>query len=113
MHTGQDLYNAIYKTRMDLLDSVERWRTYGIALAGAERTYRSALCKMIIRLREEKKVPWTACSDIARGTDAIKDLRFERDVAKIHYDAEQEVINVLKINSRIVENQYKEGMRQS
>lgn len=110
-YSGLELVNALKKTRKDLMESVEKWRTYGIALAGAERSFRTALSKMIIRLREERKVPWTACSDLARGMDSVEGLRFARDVAQVHYAAEQERINVLKIEVRMLESECNEGLR--
>lgn len=109
--SGQDLVNALHKTRKDLMESVEKWRTYGIALAGAERAYRTALSKMIIRLHEERKVAWTAAGELARGMDAVEGLRFAKDVAKVHYEAEQERINVLKIEARMLESEVNEGLR--
>jgi folate-dependent tRNA-U54 methylase TrmFO/GidA len=109
--SGQDIVNALHKTRRDLLQSVENWRTYGIALAGAERAYRVANSKMIMRLHDERKVAWTAAGDLSRGMEAVESLRFARDVAKVHYDAEAEKINVLKIEVRNLESEAQEGLR--
>ena len=109
--SGQDTIIALQKTRRDLMDAVERWRNYGIALAGCERAYRKAYAKMIIRLHEERGVAWTACIDLAKGMDAVESLRFERDMAKVHFEAEQERINVLKLEARFLDAEAQEGLR--
>ena len=109
--SGQDIVNALRKTRTDMIDCVEKWRNYGISLAGCERGYRVAYAKMIIRLHEERKVAWTAAIDLAKGMEAVEGLRFARDVAKVHYDAEAERLNVLKIEVRMLESECKEGLR--
>lgn len=108
--SGQDVVLALKKTRNDLFTSVEKWRTYGIALASAERGYRVALSKMIIRLHEERKVAWTAAGELARGMDACESLRFAKDVALVHYNAEQELINILKMEARFLEGEIKQDM---
>ena len=48
--------------------------------AGAERDYRVALAKRIIKAHEEG-IAWSVCSDIARGDADVARLRYERDVA--------------------------------
>lgn len=56
------------------------------AKAGAERAYRRALAKRIVKAHEEG-IAWSVCGDIARGDDAVADLRYERDVAEGVVDA--------------------------
>jgi hypothetical protein len=51
-------------------------------LAEAERQYRLALAKEILRLKAQDGVAWTACEHIARGEPKVADLRYARDVAK-------------------------------
>jgi hypothetical protein len=68
-YSGQDLVNALKQTRSDLLESVERWRTYGHLLAAAERDYRIANRAEVFALHEEK-VPWTTANDVSRGDES-------------------------------------------
>ncbi|MCW3018623.1 MAG: hypothetical protein JWN10_931 [Solirubrobacterales bacterium] len=49
--------------------------------AGAERAYRRALARRIVSAHDEG-IAWSVCSDIARGDDAVSELRYERDVAE-------------------------------
>lgn len=56
-------------------------------LAEAERQYRLALAKEILRLKAQDGVAWTACEHIARGEKRVADLRYARDVAKGVLDA--------------------------
>ena len=109
-YSGQDVVNALKQTRHDMMESVEKWRTYGISLAGCERAYRTALSKMIIRLHEERKVAWSAAGELARGMDAVEGLRFAKDVALVHYNAEAEKINILKLEARMLEGEVKQGL---
>lgn len=112
-HDGQTLTNALTQTRKELMESVERWRQFGIELALAERDYRIEFRKEVFILHETDDVKsWTAAVELARGElDTVADLRYLRDVKKVQYDAEAEVINVLKINCRIIEGEIKMGMQ--
>jgi hypothetical protein len=59
-------------------------------LAEAERQYRLALAKEILRLKAQDGVAWTACEHIARGESNVADLRYARDVAKGILEAAQQ-----------------------
>jgi hypothetical protein len=52
------------------------------AFADAEKAYRMALAKEIVRQHAEEGVAWTAASDLARGASHVADLRYKRDVAE-------------------------------
>lgn len=49
--------------------------------ATAERAYRIALAKEIVR-QHDSGVAWTVCQDLARGDETVASLRAERDVAE-------------------------------
>lgn len=51
------------------------------AKARAERAYRRALATHILKAHEEG-IAWSVCGDIARGDEAVANLRYERDVAE-------------------------------
>ncbi len=111
-YSGQELVNALQDARKQLMESVENWRGYGHKLALAERDYRIAYRTEVFSLRENNGVAWTAAVEIARGEEsAVANLRYIRDFARVQYDAEQERINTLKIEVRILEHEAQEGMR--
>lgn len=51
------------------------------ALAKAESEYRRLKAREILRLHADG-VAWSACEDLARGTEAVADARFRRDLAR-------------------------------
>ena len=61
--------------------------------AEAEQKYRVALAKEIMRLKEEK-MPATLINDVARGNCA--DLKYERDLAEVKWQASREALNSLQ-----------------
>lgn len=111
-YSGQDLVNALADARKQLFESVERWRKMGHRLALAERDYRIAYRAEVFLLKTQDGVAWTAATEIARGEETqVANLRYERDVAQTEYAAEQERINALKIEIRILEHETQEGLR--
>lgn len=58
------------------------------ALATAERAYRKALARKIVEVHADGAA-WSVASDLARGDDAVANLRWERDVAKGVFEATQ------------------------
>jgi hypothetical protein len=59
-------------------------------LAQKERAYRIALARKIVEVHAAGSA-WTVAQDLARGNDAVADLRYERDVAKGVLDAAETV----------------------
>lgn len=59
-------------------------KTLAISKAKAEKEYRTALAKEILRLRVEK-FPSSLAGDLARGSDNVAELRLKRDIAESAY----------------------------
>lgn len=102
--SGQDLF-AELESRTALLDKAlaqlgKRGRIY----AEAEREYRAALSKEILKERESG-TPVTILSDICRGKSEIARLKFERDVAEVTHKAALEAINVYKLEVNLLREQ--------
>jgi len=111
-YSGQDIVNVLQDTRKQLMEAVERWRQFGHRLALADRDYRIAYRAEVFLLKQQDGVAWTAAVEIARGEEStVADLRYARDVAQVEYDAEQERINALKIEIRMLEHETQEGLR--
>ena len=105
-----DLIQEIKEKRKSLMDAVESMRYMGAKLAESEFKYKVALRKEIFLLHEDKKVAWTACSNLAHGEDSefeVAQKRYNRDFAKTQYEASQELINALKLEIRIIEGDLK------
>lgn len=107
-YSGQDAYNLLCEARETLGASIERWRRFGIELAAADFAYRVAYTKEVTRLHDLETVAWTAAVEMARGDDvSVAELRYKRDVAQVQYNAEEQRINFLKLEVRILEGEVK------
>lgn len=76
----------------------------GYELAEKERDYKIAINKKALELRAND-TPVTLINQIIYGYEDIAKLRFERDTAEVKYNANQEYINTIKLNIRILESQ--------
>lgn len=76
----------------------------GYELAERERDYKIAINKKALELRAND-TPVTLINQIIYGYEDIAKLRFERDTAEVKYNANQEYINTIKLNIRILESQ--------
>ena len=88
-----------------LLDkAIDKLASNGYELAAKERDYKIAINKKALELRAED-TPVTLINTIIYGYEDIAKLRFERDTAEVKYNANNEYINTLKLQIRILENQ--------
>lgn len=101
-----DLINELQNLTKQLSNSLRQLRTNGIKLAEAEKEYKIAVNKKALLLRSED-MPVTLINQVIYGYEDIAQLRFLRDSAEVVYNANQEAINTLKLQIRIVENQIK------
>ena len=95
---------ADYAERDGILASLstdlEALRKCGAQLAQNERDYRVAI------LRERASgTPVSIIGDVCRGKKPIADMKMARDSAEALYKAQQESINVKKLQLRIIEAQ--------
>lgn len=82
----------------------------GYDLSKKERDYKIALNKKALELRAEE-MPVTLINQVIYGYEEIAALRFDRDNAQVKYNANQEYINTIKLNIRILENQLQREYR--
>ena len=99
-----DLLNELQNLTQQLSNSLKLLRTNGIKLAEAEKEYKIAVNKKALQLRGED-MPVTLINQVIYGYEDIAQLRFLRDSAEVVYNANQEAINTLKLQIRIVESQ--------
>ena len=79
-------------------------RQNGIALAEAEKEYKEMVSKEVLRLRDEGMAV-TLIAQVIYGLPSVSTLRFQRDCAETVYTANQEAINVKKLQIRLIEAQ--------
>lgn len=99
-----DLLNELQNLTKQLSNSLKQLRTNGMKLAEAEKEYKIAVNKKALLLRSED-MPVTLINQVIYGYEDIAQLRFLRDSAEVVYNANQEAINTLKLQIRIMENQ--------
>lgn len=100
-----DLVNDIQQLRDELTQSIKLLRQNGIKLAEAERDYKVKLRQEALKLRQEKGMAVTLIDLIIYGVPEVAELRFKRDVAEAMYNANQEHIQVVKLQLRLLEAQ--------
>ena len=99
-----DLIDKIQVMNNQLDQALRTLRTNGIALAEAEKNYKEAVSKEALRLRDEG-MGVTLIDKVIYGLPSISTLRFQRDCCEAVYSANQEAINVKKLQIRLVEAQ--------
>lgn len=99
-----DLFNELEDKQIKLNVSVKKLRQTGSDYAKAERDYKILLRQEVLKLRDEGQAIGII-SLICYGIPSVAKARFERDVAETIYKANQEAINTLKLEIRLIESQ--------
>lgn len=99
-----DLWNEINEKRNLLDKAIDTLASNGYDLAEKERDYRIAINKKALELKDNN-MPVTLINTIIYGYEDIAKLRFDRDTAQVKYNANNEYINTIKLQLRILENQ--------
>lgn len=76
----------------------------GYDLAEKEKAYKIAVNKKALELRAID-TPVTLINQIIYGYEDIAELRLKRDIAEVKYNTNQEYINTIKLQIRILESQ--------
>ena len=98
------LYEELQAKRNQLDASIRQLRKSGTEYAKNERDYKVLLRSECLRLREEGMAIGLIELTVY-GIPSVAEARFQRDIAKVVYDANQEAIASLKLQMRLVENQ--------
>lgn len=99
-----DLYNELQDKISQLSVSLKKLRETGSKYAEAERDYKILLRQEVLKLRQEGEAIGVI-SLTCYGIPSVAKARFERDVAEAIYKANQEAINTLKLEIRLIESQ--------
>lgn len=99
-----DLLNELNTKQSQLSVSIKKLRETGSNYAKAERDYKILLRQEVLKLRNEGEaigVIQLTCY----GIPSVAEARFKRDVAETIYKANQEAINTLKLEIRLIQSQ--------
>lgn len=99
-----DLYQELQEKTVDLDKEVNNLKTNGIKRAEAEKDYKILLRKKCLELRAED-MAIGMIDKTCYGIPEVADARFNRDVADALYLANQEAINSIKLQLRLIESQ--------
>lgn len=99
-----DLYNELNYKLKQLNESLKRLKETGTKYAEAERDYKVLLRQEVLKLRDEGQAIGVITL-ICYGIPKVAEARFKRDVAEAIYKANQEAINTLKLQIRLIESQ--------
>ena len=99
-----DLYMELREKTRQLDISLSRLRRSGDEYAKAERDYKILLHQEALKLRD-KGMAIGMIDKVIYGIPSVAEKRFLRDSAEIVYKANQEAINTLKLEIRILDSQ--------
>lgn len=99
-----ELYEELQAKTKQLETSIKSLRANGTEFAKAEKEYKMLLRVKALQLRDEGS-PIGMIDKTVYGIPEVAEARFRRDVAKAVYEANQEAINSLKLQMRLIENQ--------
>lgn len=99
-----DLYTELQTKTAQLDASVKQLRRSGTAYAQAEKDYKILLRQECLKLRDAG-MAIGMIDKTCYGIPAVAEARFKRDVAEAVYRANQEAINSIKLEMRLIEGQ--------
>lgn len=100
-----NLYNELNQKLKELNISIQSLRKTGSEFAEAEKNYKIKLREEALKLRAEKGMPVTLIQQVVYGVPEVAQKRYMRDVKEAVYQANQEAINSIKLQIRVIENQ--------
>lgn len=99
-----DLYEELQRKIRQLEYSIKQLRKSGTDYAQAEKDYKILLRLECLKLRDEG-MAIGMIDKTCYGIPAVAEARLKRDVAEAVYKANQEAINSIKLQLRLIEGQ--------
>lgn len=99
-----DLYNQLNQRLNELDISIKSLRNTGSEYAKAERDYKVLLRQECLKMRDDG-MAIGMITMTCYGIPSVAEARFKRDIAESIYKANQEAINSIKLQIRILESQ--------
>lgn len=104
MDSEYDLYEELKEKTKQLDTLVSDSKKLGRKRAQKEKEYKILLRQECLKLRE-KDMAIGMIEKTCYGIPEVADARFARDIADVLYTANQEAINSVKLELRLIENQ--------
>lgn len=104
MASDYDLVQELAAKTKQLDMAVRQLRVSGTEYAQAERDYKVLLRQECLKLRDEG-MAIGMIDKTCYGIPSVAEARFKRDVAEAVYKANQESINSIKLQMRLIEGQ--------
>jgi hypothetical protein len=105
-----ELINEMLAKTNQMTGVITELKKRGRKMAETEADYRSALAQKILQLRAEG-FPATIMSDVVRGDREVAKLRLVRDIAKTEYEVADEMLQVLKLQIRVLQAEVERDFR--
>lgn len=99
-----NLWSEIEQKRKELNVCIRELRKSGTAYAQAERDYKVKLREWCLKLRSQD-MPIGLIDKTCYGIPEVAELRFNRDVAETVWKANQEAVNSIKLQLRLLDSQ--------
>lgn len=99
-----DLYQELVTKTRQLDLAIKQLKQSGTDYAEAERDYKILLRKECLKLRDEG-MAIGMIDKTCYGIPAVAEARFKRDIAETYYKANQEGINSIKLQLRLLDSQ--------
>lgn len=99
-----DLYEELQSKTRQLDASIKQLRKNGTEYAQKERDYKVLLRTECLKLKEEG-MAIGMIDKTCYGIPSVAEARFQRDIAKVVYEANQEAIQAIKLQMRLIESQ--------
>lgn len=99
-----NLFEELQQKIKELEISVKQLRKSGTDYAQAEREYKILLRQECLKLRDEG-MAIGMIDKTCYGIPSVAEARFKRDVSRTVYEANQEAINSIKLQLRLIESQ--------
>ena len=99
-----ELYQELQTKTRQLEASIRQLRQNGTAYAEAEKEYKMLLAQECLKLRDSG-MAIGLLDKVCYGLPSVAEARFKRDVAETVYKANQEAINSIKLQPRLIESQ--------
>jgi len=99
-----ELYEELQRKTLQLDYSVKQLRENGTKYAQAEKDYKILLRQECLKLRDEG-MAIGMIDKTCYGIPSVAEARFNRDIAEAVYKANQESVNTIKLEMRLIEGQ--------
>lgn len=99
-----ELYEELDSKKKQLDASIKQLRKNGTEYAQKERDYKVLLRTECLKLKEDG-MAIGMIDKTCYGIPSVAEARFQRDIAKVVYEANQEAIQAIKLQMRLIESQ--------